>query len=134
MGRDSRETRICKGIGSVILQPGHFYCGPPVSIWGPGCLTGGPLAEMATTAVLYFAVAGLALRLPLLLSALGGLWATTLFFRFVYPGNYRHQAIWVVFLITLYWFEFARQSKSPNDTRNPMRFRLSIFPFMAHSR
>jgi hypothetical protein len=120
---------ILRGIGSAILQPGHFYCGPPVSVWGTICPTGGPLAQTVTTAVLYLAVAGLALRLPLLLSALGGLWATTLFFRFVYPGDYRHQAIWVVFLITLYWFEFARQLKSPQNVQRPIKFRLFLLSF-----
>jgi len=120
---------ILRGVGSAILRPGHFYCGPPISMWGPGCLTGGPFAEVVTTAVLYFAVAGLVARLPLLLSALGGLWATTLFFRFVYQSDYRHQAIWVVFLITLYWFEFARQMKSPRDVRKPIEFRLFQLSF-----
>jgi hypothetical protein len=121
---------ILRGVASAILLPGHFYCGPPISVWGfPTCSTGGQVAQMVTTAVLYFAVAGLAVRLPLLLSALGGLWATTLFFRFVYPGDYRHQAIWVVFLITLYWFEFARQLKSPQEVRRSIQFRLFLISF-----
>ena len=120
---------ILRGIGSAILQPGHFYCGPPVSVWGTICPAGGPLAQTVTTAVLYLAVAGLALHLPLLLAALGSLWATTLFFRFVYPGDYRHQAIWVVFLITLYWFEFAHQFRSLHHTRNPIKRRLFLLSF-----
>jgi hypothetical protein len=120
---------ILSGMGSAILQPGRFYCGPPISVWGPICPTGGPLAQTVTTAVLYFAVAGLAVRVPLLVSALGGLWATTLFFRFVYPGDYRHQAIWVVFLITLYWFEFARQSRSPQEASRSIKFRLFLLSF-----
>jgi hypothetical protein len=35
----------------------------------------------------------------------------------------------VVFLITLYWFEFARQSKSPQEVSRSIRFRLFLFSF-----
>jgi len=102
-------TQLLREIGTAILQPGYFYCEPPDSQLVHRCWEGGRfrLAEAARTAMLYLTVAGLAVRLPLLLSALGGLWGTALFFQLVYPSYYRHQAIWIVFLITLYWFAFA---------------------------
>ena len=102
--------RILRAIGSAILQPGHFYCGP----YHLTCWPGGRwrLVEAMWTVLLYLAVAGLAVRLPLLLSALAGLWGIALFFQLVYADAYRHQAIWIVFLITLYWFEFASETQS----------------------
>ena len=101
--------RILRAIGSAILQPGHFYCGAYNLTCSPGPWR---LLEATWTVLLYLAVAGLAVRLPLLLSALGALWGIALFFQLVYTGGYRHQAMWVVFLITLYWFEFAGQTQS----------------------
>jgi hypothetical protein len=111
--------RILRAIGSAILQPGHFYCGPYNLTCSPGPWR---LLEATWTVLLYLAVAGLAVRLPLLLSALGALWGIALFFQLVYTDGYRHQAMWVVFLITLYWFEFAGRTQSlPGKRSNKSR-------------
>jgi hypothetical protein len=122
--------RILRATGSAILQPGYFYCAPPVSERAPFCATGGQLrlAETARTLLLYFAVAGLAVRLPLLLSALGGLWSTILFFQLVYPGYYRHQAIWIVFVITLYWLAFAGREQAL-QLQSSIRSRALLWSF-----
>ena len=124
------RMRILRAIGSAILQPGYFYCEPPVSEELPFCSTGGRLrlAETARTAMLYLAAAGLVVRLPLLLSALGGLWGIALFFQLVYPGYYRHQAIWIIFLITLYWFAFAGRGQSLQVQRS-IRSHLLLYSF-----
>jgi hypothetical protein len=122
-------TRILNAIASAILKPGGYYCGPPASAeLNPACSAGGALAIVGWTVLLYFAAAGLAVRLPLLLSALGSLWGIALFFQLVYQGYYRHQAIWVVFLITLYWFEFARQPQSL-DRQASLSFRWPRWSF-----
>jgi hypothetical protein len=121
-------ARILNAIASAILKPGGYFCGPPAAELLPACSTGGALAIVGCTALLYFAAAGLAVRLPLLLSALGGLWGIALFFQLVYPGYYRHQAIWIVFLITLYWIEFARQPQSLDKRASPL-FRLPWWSF-----
>jgi hypothetical protein len=71
MGHGYPDTRgILHAIGSAILQLGHFYCGPIdlTCSWGSW-----RLVEATRTALLYLAVAALAVRPPLLLSALGGL-------------------------------------------------------------
>ena len=103
--------QMLHAIGSAILQPGHFYCEPHPE---PGGCPPGKWrwAETMWTILLYLAIAGLAVRLRLLLSALGGLWLTALFFQLIYRGFYRHQAIWIIFLITLYWFAFASREQS----------------------
>jgi hypothetical protein len=124
-----RGTRILNAIASAILKPGGYYCAPPAGAeLHPACSATSTLAIIGWTALLYLAVAGLAVRLPLLLSALGSLWGIALFFQLIYPGYYRHQAIWVVFLITLYWFEFARQPQSL-DRRASLSSRLPRWSF-----
>lgn len=53
--------------------------------------------------LLYGASAGLALRPNLLLAALVAQTALGVFFRLVYPGWYRHQGLYLLFLVFLYW-------------------------------
>jgi hypothetical protein len=121
------RMQILRAIGSAILQPGHFYTQPYLGGgWSPGGLR--RMAETGWTVLLYFVVAGLAGRLPLLLSALGGLWGTVVFFQLVYPGLYRHQAIWILFVIALYCVEFARPARSLPVRPSP-RSRLLIYLF-----
>jgi hypothetical protein len=43
-----------------------------------------------------------------LLAALLSLVGFSLLFVFIYQGGYRHEALWLVFLITLYWITLAR--------------------------
>jgi len=53
--------------------------------------------------LLYGAIVGLFLRPPLLLAALGAQLALGMFFRLIYPGWYRHQGLYLMFLLFLYW-------------------------------
>lgn len=48
-------------------------------------------------------VFGLIRRPPALAAALASLLLLSLFFVIVYRGDYRHQALWLVFLVTMYW-------------------------------
>lgn len=66
-----------------------------------------------TSVVLFGSVLGL-IRLPgAFVAALAALVAFSLFFVLVYPGLYRHQALWLVFLVTLYWIMLARGGPPP---------------------
>ncbi len=57
----------------------------------------------ALSPVLFGSLAGL-IRWPAgLIGGAATMVATSLFFRIVYPGGYRHQAIWLLMLIGLYW-------------------------------
>ena len=56
--------------------------------------------------VLYGAIAGLFPRPSLLLAALAAQTALGVFFRVVYVGRYRHQGLYLVFLVFLYWLCF----------------------------
>lgn len=53
--------------------------------------------------LLFIACLGLIRRPAAFCAALGGLIGLKLFFYFIYPSNYRHEALYVAFLITLYW-------------------------------
>jgi hypothetical protein len=53
--------------------------------------------------LLYGAILGLVMRPNLFLAALGAQTAFGVFFRMVYPGWYRHQGLYLVFLVFLYW-------------------------------
>ena len=53
--------------------------------------------------VLYGAIAGLFMRPNLLLAALAAQTAFGVFFHVVYAGRFRHQGLYLVFLVFLYW-------------------------------
>jgi hypothetical protein len=53
--------------------------------------------------VLYLAVFGLVRRPALFLAALGGLVAIGVLFRVAYGGTYRHEGVYMCFLLSLYW-------------------------------
>jgi hypothetical protein len=53
------------------------------------------------------------------LAALIALIGLSVFFAFVYPGGFRHQALWVIFLPTMYWI-IGIEKKSPSDVKSPV--------------
>lgn len=61
------------------------------------------VSQLLMSAVLVGSVLGLAHRPAALLAALLTLLGLSVFFALVYPGFYRHQALWLVFLVSLYW-------------------------------
>jgi len=54
-------------------------------------------------------------RPPALLAALAGLAGLKLFFFFVYPSGYRHEALFVVFLLALAWIEHESVDRASED-------------------
>jgi hypothetical protein len=55
----------------------------------------------------------LRMRAALVAGAIG-LVRLSLFFSAVYRGEYRHEALWLVFLVTLYWIECRRSAARPS--------------------
>ena len=53
--------------------------------------------------LLLFSCLGLVRRPAAIIAAIAGLLALKLFFYFIYPSSYRHEALFVVFLVSLYW-------------------------------
>ncbi len=72
-----------------------------------------PLVGAATMSlVMFVAVAGLWRSPSALLAALTALFGLTLLFTVVYHGGLRHQALWLVFMMSLYWIVAARSQAS----------------------
>lgn len=77
--------------------------------------------------VMFGSVLGLARRPAALVAALATLFATSLFFTIVYGGQYRHQALWLVFLVALYWITLAARDDAPQVPRRTARLGYGLF-------
>ncbi len=70
-------------------------------------LAGGPLivVQAALSALLYASLLGLRRSLPAMVAGLVALLGLSTFFTLVYGGSYRHEGLWLAFMVTLYWIE-----------------------------
>jgi hypothetical protein len=59
------------------------------------------------------------------LAALGTLLTFSVFFTFIYRGFYRHEALWLCFLIAMYWIAGSKQ------WRSPLRFPPRLEPYLS---
>jgi len=102
-----------KGIALAVIEPGHFF--RRITL----------LPSVLSTLLLMAAAAGLVRRPWLLGVALLGLWANAALFALVYAGEARHQGVWFVFLISLYWIA-TRTAGQGKDAKAPA-WRLAAF-------
>lgn len=65
------------------------------------------------SALLFGATLGLVRHPPALWASLVTLVAMSCFFTFIYPGSYRHQALWLVFLLAMYWICAPGAARAP---------------------
>jgi hypothetical protein len=72
-----------------------------------------PLEQSLGAVVLVGSLLGLLHRPAAFVSALFVLVALHLLYRLVYPGSYRHEALFLVYLVTMYWLTISRGG---NDT------------------
>lgn len=102
------ERPLLPDIVSVVTVPGKYF---------RTLLFGSPVGRgvTLTTALVYLGVIGLISRLPLFFSAIVGLWGTAFIFAHIYGGEYRHQGIFFVFLVTLYWIRQGRNHPFSQD-------------------
>jgi hypothetical protein len=84
---------VARSLLDAVLRPGQTF-----SQIMPAMIPG-----LVASIVLFLAAFGLLCRPSLLLAALGGQIALGLLFRVVYPGAYRHQGLFLIFLVFLYW-------------------------------
>jgi hypothetical protein len=108
--RPTLEHPVRAGI-MAILDPAtnfqHLFPGPQLERLGlPHAETG-----ILLSAVVWLFVLGLAIRPNLLVAGLAGTWGISLFFTFVYGGGIRHEGIWFVFMVSLYWIALAGGSQ-----------------------
>lgn len=68
------------------------------------------LVKYLMTLVMFGSLLGLIRKPSALLAGLLSLWGLSVLFTLVYPGSYRHAALWLVFMTTLYWLVFSRDA------------------------
>lgn len=89
-------------VAAVILEPARNF-GELVRIHLWEMMGLGRVGNIVMSLVLFGSIVGLIRSPGALIGALGALIGFSLFFTLVYPGTYRHQALWLVFLISMFW-------------------------------
>jgi hypothetical protein len=106
---DSREITLRALTKAILLPSLHFMASFPgterLSSKIPSF--GQPLAILESI-ILFGSTLGLIRRAGAFLAGLTTLVAFSLFFAIVYPSGYRHLALWLVFLICMYWLAEPR--------------------------
>jgi MFS family permease len=87
------------GFEALFVHPFEYL---PLDRIGP---TGNILLQFVLSMLLFGATLGLRPRPAALVAAVSALVVISVFFDTVAPGTYRHQALWLVFLVSLYWIE-----------------------------
>ncbi len=84
---------------------------------------GNPLVVLQSL-ILFGSTLGLIRRIGAFLAALTTLVGFSLYFAVIYPGSYRHQALWLVFMISLNWLA------TPRDAQGEFGSHASVKPFV----
>ncbi len=87
-------------------------------VWVPPLITAG---------IIFLAILGLLRRPGLFLMAVLAEIALGIFFWLVYPGDYQHQGLYVLFLVFLYWLYLDFQKKDALSNAKPLIFRLGLY-------
>ncbi|WP_050425710.1 hypothetical protein [Bradyrhizobium tropiciagri] len=82
-----------------------------------GALFANLLTSIAGSVLLFGATLGLLSRRPAFLAAIAALLLTSLFFAVAANGAYRHAAVWLCFLIALYWIGWGRITAATSASR-----------------
>ena len=100
-------------LGAITLPANQFselVLHGPWSALGLGHLHEFPYADglrWIMSLAMFGSLFGLVRRPAAFLAALAALLSLSVFFTAVYGGSYRHQALWLVFLVALYWIAMA---------------------------
>jgi hypothetical protein len=84
------------------------------------------LPTIVTLLVFGLALLGLVTRFNLLLAAVAAQIGLGVLFRIVFPGYYRHQALYLLFLVVLYWVTIESAGLGSPD-RKPVLLRLGLY-------
>lgn len=101
-----------------------------------GALFANLLPGIVGSVLLFAATLGLLPRRPAFLAAIAALLLTSLFFAVAANGAYRHAAVWLCFLISLYWIGWSKitapsLSRPWQDRRLPAIGRVSLLLMVA---
>lgn len=75
------------------------------------------LIHAGLSVLIFAAIAGLAHRPAAFWAAIAALLAYVTLFSVLYEGFYRHEALWVVFVVTLYWLAGPPPADAPRPAR-----------------
>jgi hypothetical protein len=75
--------------------------------------------SLVMSLIMFASILGLSARPAAMVASLFALLAMSLFFTIVYPGSYRHQCLWLVFLLCMYWIAGQRHKQSPHSDAPP---------------
>ncbi|WP_050630289.1 hypothetical protein [Bradyrhizobium viridifuturi] len=95
-----------------------------------GALFANLLPGIAGSVLLFAATLGLLPRRPAFLAAIAALLLSSLFFAVAANGAYRHAAVWLCFLITLYWIGWNNVATA-SDGLLPAIGRISLLLLLA---
>jgi hypothetical protein len=84
------------------------------------------LLQLLLSLIMFGSTLGLIRQMGAFLAALLTLVGFSLFFVFVYPGGYRHEALWLVFLISMYWL--TASTSIPREPALPARLKPLVRP------
>jgi hypothetical protein len=87
---------------TVVLEPALTF-GELVRIQYWNVIGLGGVGNITMSLVMFLSFLGLIRSPGAMIAALAALIGFSLFFTLVYPGSYRHQALWLVFLLSMYW-------------------------------
>src|SRR5208282_4163100 len=85
------------------------------------------LLQLFLSLLMFGSTLGLIRRIGAFLAASVTLVGFSMFFILVYPGAYRHQALWLVFLISMYWL--ATSTRTDREPVLPDRLKPLLHPF-----
>jgi hypothetical protein len=90
----------------------------------PHFIPDNPIAAAVFGIIMFAAVLGLSSRPAAFLSAFAALLVLELFFNIVYPSYYRHQALYLVYLIVMYWLTATGRGGAWSQNAGTKRARI----------
>lgn len=87
------------------------------------------LLQAIMSLLIFGSTLGLVRRPSAFIAAMAGLVGFSMFFTFLYQGGYRHDALWLVFLISLYWI--AGSKNQSKEIPLPVRLKPLVRPVSA---
>ena len=125
-----RAAITLRSIGIAVLIPassfGHLLQTPAAALdWGPVSDYPASISRRLLSVLMVGALLGLVRWPAALIAGAASLWGMGLFFVLVYPGSYRHDGLWLLFLIALYWMAQAR-GRGPLQPGRDQRVRRAV--------